>query len=329
MRKRNGRIEAILGEIMPLAHAMGNPLSFDSDLNRIQTDLYNLLCARDEEAFEAVLETFRAEGLVDLWQLCWDQATEMACAKSYENGFRSLLIAVPFLTPWTGTCNAAERKALTKVLKQHQLIPPRGKVQWLLQPQSIYHLRATSPLQLWILNTPGASSPYSWGYSRMTVPGMHLLVGRLEFPEQNMPRWPDPEQLARDQREALGWPEGTLDACAPLHFFLDVGQDEAETEEDHLLEISLTVLSALKKQVEEEHLSAEDCTVCVEARSDNRVNVTLQPKHHHNALLCNLEYNAARINRLALMNKIEQVLTEYGFSVEAGASLVSQPTRLH
>lgn len=329
MKKRSGRINAILGEIMPIAHAVGNPLSSDADLSQIQTELYHLLCARDEEAFQAVLETFRAEGLVDLWQFCWDQATEMACAKSYENGFRSLLIAVPFLAPWSGECNATDRKMLTKVLKQHQLIPPRGKLQWLLQPQSIYHLRATSPLQLWILNAPGEPSPYRWNYSRMTVPGMYLLVGRLAFPEQNTPQWPDPEQLARDQREALGWSEGSLDACAPLHFFLEIGQDEPETEEDHLLEISFTVLGALKKQLEEEQLSAEDCTVRVEARSDNHLSVTLQPKYHRKALLCNVEYNATRIHRQALIHKIEQVLTDYGFSVEAGASLLSQPTRLH
>jgi len=42
MKKRSGRIEAILGEIMPIAHAVGNPLSLDTDLSRIQTILYNL-----------------------------------------------------------------------------------------------------------------------------------------------------------------------------------------------------------------------------------------------------------------------------------------------
>ena len=69
---------------MPLAHAVGNALKYGSEMSRLLTSLYSIMYERDDEAFHAVLETLRAEGLIDLWQYFWDRATDMACAKSYE-----------------------------------------------------------------------------------------------------------------------------------------------------------------------------------------------------------------------------------------------------
>jgi hypothetical protein len=313
MRKRNARIEALLEEIMPLAHAVGHVLKHCSEMSRLLTSLYSILCDRDEEAFNAILESLRAEGLTELWQYLWDRATDMACAKSYENGYHSLLIAVPFMAPWSGECRAADRKALSQILKKQGVIPPRGKVHWMHRPQSIYHLRDTSPMQLWVLNTPGATDPYRWDYSHVTTPTMYLLVGRLEFPEQSKLHWPNPELLIQAQAEALGWPVETLDACGPLQFFLE--QVEPESMEDPLLEMAVSIAATAKKRIEDEHLAAKDCRVILEFGPASVINVYLQPRHHLKNLLCSMNYEEATETRTQITDKLKQVLEDFGFTV--------------
>ncbi len=315
MRKRSARIEALLGEMMPLAHAVGNALKHGSEMSRLLTSLYSILCDRDEEAFNAILESLRAEGLTELWQYLWDRATDMACAKSYENGYHSLLIAVPFLAPWSGECRAADRKALSQILKKQGVIPPRGKIHWVQQPQSIYHLRDTSPMQLWTLNTPGATDPYPWNYCHVTTPTMYLLVGRLEFPEQSKLDWPNPELLIQAQAEALGWPVETLDACGPLQFFLEQVDDEPESMEDPLLEMAFPVAAAAKKRIEDEHLAAKDCRVILEFGPASMIHVYLQPRHQHKNLLCSMNYEEAAETRTQITDKLKQVLEDFGFTV--------------
>ncbi|MBU2848642.1 hypothetical protein HF925_08630 [Acidithiobacillus ferriphilus] len=315
MRKRSARIEALLGEMMPLAHAVGHVLKHGSEMSRLLTSLYSIMYDRDDEAFQAVLEALRAEGLTELWQYFWDRATDMACAKSYDNGFRSLLIAVPFLAPWSGECRAADRKALSQVLKKQEIIPPRGKVHWFQQPQSIYHLRDTSPMQLWTLNTPTATAPYPWNYSRVTTPTMYLLVGRLEFPEQSRLHWPNPELLIQAQAEALGWPVETLDACGPLQFFLEQVDDEPESMEDPLLEMAFSVAAAAKKRIEDEHIAAKDCRVILEFGPASMIHVYLQPRHQHKNLLCSMKYEEVIETRTQIADKLKQVLEDFGFPV--------------
>ena len=329
MRKRSARIEALLGEMMPLAHAVGNALKHGSEMSRLLTSLYSIMYERDDEAFHAVLETLRAEGLIDLWQYYWDRATDMACAKAYENGYRSLLIAVSFLAPWSGECRGADRKALSQILKKQGVIPPRGKIHWVQRPQSIYHLRDTSPMQLWELNTPRATDPYPWNYSHVTTPTMYLLVGRLEFPEQGGLHWPNPELLIQAQSEALGWPVEALDACAPLQFFLERVADEPDSREDRLLEMVFSVAAAAKKQIEEEHLPAKDCRVLLEDGSDNMIHIYLQPKHGRRNLLCSLDYEAARVARTQITDKLKQVLADFGFPVIQSGPAEAPSTKLH
>uniref|UniRef100_E6QC85 Uncharacterized protein n=1 Tax=mine drainage metagenome TaxID=410659 RepID=E6QC85_9ZZZZ len=329
MRKRNARIEALLGEMMPLAHAVGNALKHGPEMSRLLTSLYTILYERDDEAFQAVLETLRAEGLTELWQYYWDRATDMACAKSYDNGFRSLLIAVPFLAPWSGECRAADRKVLSQVLKKHGVIPPRGKVHWIQRPQSIYHLRDTSPMQLWTLNTPGATDPYPWNYGHVTTPTMYLLVGRLEFPEQSRLHWPNPELLIQAQAEALGWPVETLDACGPLQFFLEQVDDEPESMEDPLLEMAFSIAATAKKRIEDEHLAAKDCRVILEFGPASMIHVYLQPRHQHKNLLCSMNHEEATETRTQITDKLKQVLEDFGFPVVWGGSADGVSTKLH
>ncbi|WP_414039238.1 hypothetical protein ACJU26_08365 [Acidithiobacillus sp. M4-SHS-6] len=329
MRKRSARIEALLGEMMPLAHAVANALKPGSEMSRLLTSLYSILCDLDDEAFQALLETLRAEGLTNLWQFCWEQATAMACEKVYENDYRSLLIAVPFLAPWPGQCSGAERKALSQTLKKLGVIPPRGKIHWVQKPQSIYRMRDTSPLQLWALNTPGAIDPYPWNYGHVTTPTMYLLVGRLEFPEHSDIPWPDPEWLIQAQSEALGWPAEALDACAPLSFFLEQNNDEDESIEDPVLEIVLSVAAAAKNRIEQERLSAESCTIFLEEGADNCIDVSLQSWEKGKTPLCSLDYMAAKLYRVELVEKLKHVLEGFGFSVEEGGSMASHPTHLH
>jgi hypothetical protein len=329
MRKRSARIEALLGEMMPLAHAVGHVLKHCSEMSRLLTSLYSIMYDRDDEAFQAVLETLRAEGLTELWQYLWDRATDMACAKSYENGYRSLLIAVPFLAPWSGECRAADRKAPSQVLKKQGVIPPRGKIHWVQQPQSIYHLRDTSPMQLWTLNTPTATAPYPWNYSRVTTPTMYLLVGRLEFPEQSRLHWPNPELLIQAQAEALGWPVETLDACGPLQFFLEQVDDEPESMEDPLLEMAFSVAAAAKKRIEDEHIAAKDCRVILEFGPASMIHVYLQPRHQHKNLLCSMKYEEVIETRTQIADKLKQVLEDFGFPVVWSGPADGAPTIVH
>jgi hypothetical protein len=329
MRKRSARIEALLGEMMPLAHAVGHVLKNGLEMSRLLTSLYSIMFDRDDEAFQAVLETLRAEGLTELWQYLWDRATDMACAKSYENGYRSLLIAVPFLAPWSGECRAADRKALSQVLKKQGVIPPRGKVHWVQQPQSIYHLRDASPMQLWTLNTPTATAPYPWNYSRVTTPTMYLLVGRLEFPEQSRLHWPNPELLIQAQAEALGWPVETLDACGPLQFFLEQVDDEPESMEDPLLEMAFSVAAAAKKRIEDEHIAAKDCRVILEFGPASMIHVYLQPRHQHKNLLCSMKYEEVIETRTQIADNLKQVLEDFGFPVVWSGPADGAPTIVH
>jgi len=327
MRKRSARIEALLGEMMPLAHVIGPELKHGPEMSRLLTSLYNILYDRDDEAFHAVLETLRADGLTELWQYFWDRATDMACAKSDENGYRSLLIAVPFLAPWSGECRAADRKALSQALKKQGVIPPRGKVHWVQRPQSIYHLKDTSPMQLWALNTPRATDPYPWNYSQVTTPTMYLLVGRLELPEQNELHWPNPELLIQAQAEALGWPVETLDACAPLQFFLE--QVEPESMEDPLLEIAFSIAATAKKRIEDEHLAVKDCKVILEYGSASTIHVYLQPRHQHKNLLCSMNYEEATETRTQITDKLTQVLEDFGFTVAWIGPAADTPVIIH
>jgi hypothetical protein len=329
MRKRSARIEALLGEMMPLAHAVGHVLKHGPEMSRLLTSLYSIMYDRDDEAFQAVLETLRAEGLTELWQYFWDRATDMACAKTYENGYRSLLIAVPFLAPWSGECRAADRKALSQVLKKQGVIPPRGKIHWVQQPQSIYHLRDTSPMQLWTLNTPGATAPYPWNYGHVTTPTMYLLVGRLEFPEQSRLHWPNPELLIQAQAEALGWPVETLDACGPLQFFLEQVDDEPESMEDPLLEMAFSIAATAKKRIEDEHLAAKDCRVILEFGPASMIHVYLQPRHQHKNLLCSMNYEEATETRTQITDKLKQVLEDFGFPVVWSEPADGVSTKLH
>ncbi|MCL4525149.1 MAG: hypothetical protein M1492_01390 [Gammaproteobacteria bacterium] len=329
MRKRNARIEALLGEVMPLAHAIGKPLQHGPEMSQLLTSLYSILYERDDEAFHAVLETLRAEGLTDLWQYYWDRATDMACAKAYKNDYRSLLIAVPFLAPWSGECRGADRKALSQVLKTQGIIPPRGKIHWVQRPQSIYHLRDTSPLQLWTLNTPGATDPYPWNYGHVTTPTMYLLVGRLEFPEQSRLHWPNPELLIQAQAEALGWPLEALDACGPLQFFLEQVNDEPESMEDPLLEMAFSIAETAKKRLEDEHLAAKDCRVILEFGPASMIQVYLQPRHQHKNLLCSMNYEEAIETRAQITDKLKRVLVDFGFTVVWSGPADGPPEVIH
>jgi hypothetical protein len=327
MRKRSARIEALLGEMMPLTHAVGPDLKYGPEMSRLLASLYSILYDRDEAAFQAVLETLRAEGLTELWQYFWDRAIDMACSKSYENGYNSLLIAVPFHVPWSGECRAADRKALSQVLKKHGVIPPRGKLHWFQRPQSIYHLRETSPMELWTLNTPGATEPYPWVYRPVTTPTMYLLVGRLEFPEQSGLHWPDPELLAKAQAEALGWPVETLDACAPLQFFLE--QVEPESTEDPLLEMAFSIAATAKKRMEDEHLAVKDCKVILEYGPASTIHVYLQPKGDHKHLLCSMDHADVQASRTEITDKLKHALRELGFPVVWSGPSDGEATILH
>jgi hypothetical protein len=83
MRKRNAKVRELLGIFMPLAHAVGNGLERGPEMRELLTVLYEILCYRDREALEAILETLRADGLLTLWQFVWDRALDMACAKNW------------------------------------------------------------------------------------------------------------------------------------------------------------------------------------------------------------------------------------------------------
>ena len=315
MKKRSARIEALLGEMMPLAHIVSGTLEAGPEMSRLLAFLYEILVDHDSQAFLAVFETLRADGLTGVWEFLWDRALDMACTKNYENGYQSLLIAVPFLAPWTGECRGADRKALTQVLKKQEVIPRPGKIHWVQKPQSIYALRDTSPLLLWMLNTPGATDPYTWNYGHTTTPTMYLLVGRLEFPAQHMPFWPPPEALIQAQAEALGWPPDALDACAPLRWFLEREMDETDSAEERMMEMILAAVSAAKNWIEEAKVNAEDCQILVHDGADATLHVFIQPKGRGKHLLCGLDYEAARVPQGEILGKLRQVFEQFGFAV--------------
>jgi len=315
MKKRSARMEALLGELMPLAHAVSDNLEPGPDISRLLDWLYEVLVDQDSHAFTTVFETLRAEGLRAIWEFLWDPALDMACTKNYEDDYQSLLIAVPFLAPWTGECRGADRKALTRVLREQEILPRGGKVYWVQKPQSIYVLRVASPLQLWTFNTPGAREPYTWNYGRTTTPTVYLLVGRLEFPMGHIPIWPHPDTLIRAQSEALGWPPNTMDACAPLRWFLERDIAEPDSVEGRTMEMILAAVSAAKHWVEESGVGAEGCQIQVKEGADATLHVFIQPQGRAQHLLCGLAYEAAQVPRDHLVDKLRQVLERLNFTV--------------
>ena len=315
MRKRSARIEALLGELMPLAHIVPDTLQPGPEMSRLLDLLYGVLVDQDSHALLAIFETLRADGLTAVWEYLWDRALDMACIKGYEDGSQSILIAVPFLAPWTGECRGADRKALTQALKKHEVIPKRGKIHWVQKPQSIYALRDTSPSLLWMLNTPYATDPHTWNYGHTTAPTMYLLVGRLEFSAQHLPFWPNPDVLIQAQAEALGWPQEALDACAPLRWFLEREIEEPDSAEDRMMEMILAAVSAAKNWIEETKVNAEDCQILVHDGADATLHVFIQPKGWGKHLLCGLDYEAAQVPRDQILGKFREVFEQFGFAV--------------
>lgn len=315
MKRRSKRIGEMLEELMPLAHAVGGAPNASPETSLLLASLYDLLRDHDSEALHALFQALRADGLTEVWQFLWDRALDMACAKLYGDGRQSLLIAVPFLPPWTGECLAADRTALTQVLKKQGVIPQRGKVHWFPTPQSIYALRDTSPLQLWMLNTAGVNNPYLWGYGQATTPTVYLLVGRLEFSERSEPIWPDPRLLSQAQAEALGWPPDALDACAPLRWFLERDNDEAESVGDRLMEMVFSVVATVKNWTKESEVRAEDCQIIVEERVNGMLHVFIQPNGRGKHLLCGLDYEAAQVPRDQILDQLRSLLEQLDFTL--------------
>jgi len=320
MKKRNARVRELLGIFLPLAHAIGNILEQGPEMSRLLALIYNIQWTQDTEAFQVLLRTLRAEGLADMWQFVWDRALDMACAKEYEDGRRSLLIAIPLLAPWSGECRGADRKALTQALKKQGVVPQRGKLIWFPKPQSLNELRDTSPLDFWMLNTPRATEPLPWDYTQATMPTIYLLIGRLEFPKQTAPHWPSPDLLLLAQAEALGWSPDTLDACAPLRWFLERDAEEPETTEDRLMEMVLSAVAAARNRAEELELRTEDCKIIVGNGPGGMLHLSLQPHGRSKSFLCGLDCESAGVPREQTVEKLTQVLEKFSFTVIIGGT---------
>lgn len=318
MVSRSHRVLQRLEEWLPLARGLMDRAGKDAQDSgaHLMNAIYECLEHGDQELFQGFLEALRAEGLSEVWQFIWDQAVGFACEKSYTDESRSVLVGQPLLAPWTGRCTAQDRKQITKLLKEQQVLPKRSAVSWAAAPQSAHFLRDVSPVTLWDFNTPGSPAPHWWTYRKEFTPGLQILVGRVELPPGADIEWMDLEDLRNAMASALDWAPQSLGYLAPLLKFLELDEEETLDPLDQMLtNMGFSIRHALQHWLAEVAVPAEECTVLLDAHAPDRLEVYVQAKGKLKAPLCRVEYGAPTLERERILDRVRVVLSDLGVRV--------------
>ncbi len=259
------RIQEFLAEMLPIAHTLvaGEEKASNESSAALVEALQTLLLDEDREGFLGLLEALRAEGLTEVWEFCWDFALARACDKTDADGYRSVLLGLPLLSAWNGQCSGADRREMTKILREHGCVPKKAKVFWVAMPQRLSRIQDTDPITLWALNTPGLSAPNSWTNKQPFSPGVQILVGRVELPPNTQISWAKQEELRQLLAERLGWSVQSLGIVAPLSNLVEQEEDP-DPEDQMLTELGLTVRHAVQRWMAESPRT-EGCRILLES----------------------------------------------------------------
>ncbi len=318
MPSRSHRVLQRLEELLPIARAL---LEDDEKIvrdhtTRLMQEVQKCLLDDDWQLLQALLESLRAEGLSEVWQFCWDKAIGFACEKAYTNHHRTVLVGLPLLPAWSGTCTAADRKKLTKVLKDQRVLAGKAKLDWFPKPQSIHRLRTTNPVTLWRINTPEQPAPYWWNLGHEFTPGLQVLVGRIELPPREDIHWPDLEGLRNAMTASLGWDSRSLGYLAPLQKFLELDAEELQDPVEQMLtELGFSIRHALQHWLAEEPQPQGGCSVLLEAAEPGTLEVYAQAKGRKKTKLCRVEYSAPSFDRERILDRVRLIIGDLGVSV--------------